>query len=114
MIVRDVSATAGDQRAHEALAPTAPYVAPVRNRFRKVRAQNVVFGERERRHNPYKIMLKPYPIPQDLETALEGGSSDVGEVIARLPEAFRPRPLENAHYAAALQGQLWMEEHKAT
>jgi helicase MOV-10 len=114
MIVRDVSATAGDQHAHETLAPTAPYVAPARNRFRKVRTQDVVSGERELRHNPYKIKLKQYPIPQDLETALEGGSSDVGEVIARLPDALRPRPLENAHYAAALQGQLWVEEYKAT
>jgi hypothetical protein len=114
MIVRDVSATVGDRRAHKALAPTAPYMPPARSRFRQVRVQDVVAGERETRRNPYKVKLGLYPIPKDLETALEGGSSKVEEVISRLPDTFRPRPLEKSHYTAALQGQLWVEEHKAT
>jgi hypothetical protein len=114
MIVRDVSAMAGEQRAHEELAPTAPYLPPVRSRFRQVRAQDIVPGEREPRRNPYKVKLGPYPIPKDLETALEGDSSDVGEVIRRLPTDMRPRPLEKVHYTSALQVQLWVEESKAT
>jgi hypothetical protein len=113
MIARDVSATVGDEASLQQLAPSAPYEPPARSRFRQLRDKDIIRGKRVKKRNPYEITLPEYPIPHDIELALEGGSNDVGEVISRLPDRCRPRPLEKANYVAFLQAQLWIEEFKA-
>jgi hypothetical protein len=113
IIVRDISATIGDQAAYRDLAPVAPYEAPTRNRFQQIRPENVIPGVREKKQHPYKTKLGQYMIPKTLLAALESGSQDVGEVISRLPAPYRPRPLETSSYIPMLQAQLWIEEYKA-
>jgi helicase MOV-10 len=115
VIIRRLAATVGDEAEHEQLRPSAPYCAPAMRRqgYRSIRPEDIVWGERVVKQHPYSIKIAPYPVPGDLAAALAHGSQDVGEVIRRLPAAYRPAALSKVNYTRLLSLQLWIEEQKA-
>ena len=111
--VRSIRVAYGDLADHEQLRPSAPFVPP--RRGPRPQTGDIVWATRPPRYNrnPYKVKLGEYPIPQELSTALEVGSQQIGQVIDRLPPAYRPRTLEKATYTKTMTALIWIEEYKA-